>query len=393
MSGKAKILLVISALFTLAMGLSNVFVNIFLWKKSNNFMVIAQYNLMHYALVPPAFILAGRLSKKKNGIWALRFGIIFFITFFGFILLLKDNVAEYVIPVGALFGIAAGFYWLSYHVLSFDFTSTENRDTFNGFNGGISGIFGALAPITSAFIINANTVSAGYTIVFSSSLILFVILILVSLMLRADNYGTRLNHDKIFKNNCEDWKNLRRSIAVWGFRDVIIGFLIIVLVYRSTGSELAVGKFSLFASLISSAAYIAEQKLIKPKLRLISMLLGAILMFAAVWGLVINISYPSLLFFMILDSASVPFFLVPLASASFNIISVRHEEDLRVEYIINKEIMLNSGRFISTVILMGILTFFRNETHLNYFLLFIGCAQLISMVFLRKVKVFRPDKL
>ena len=391
MSGKAKILLVISALFTLAMGLSNVFVNIFLWKKSNNFIVIAQYNLMHYALIPPAFMLAGRLSKKKNGIWALRLGIIFFIMFFGFILILKNDVTKYVIPVGALFGIAGGFYWLSYHVLSFDFTSTENRDTFNGFNGGISGVCGAAAPITSAFIINSNSMSAGYTIVFSSSLILFIILILVSLMLKADNYGTRLNYSKIFKSNCEDWKNLKRSIALWGFRDVIIGFLIIVLVYKATGSELAVGKFSLFASLISSAAYIAEQKLIKPKLRLISMLLGAILMFVAVLGLVINISYSSLLFFMILDSAFVPFFLVPLSSASFNIISLQHEEDLRVEYIINKEIMLNSGRFISTVILIGLLTFFGNESHLNYFLLFVGCAQLFSMAFLRKLKVFRPD--
>lgn len=70
MSKKAKTLLVVSALFTLAMGLSNVFVNIFLWKKTNDFTVIALYNLMHYIFVPITFIFAGWLSKMKNGIWS-----------------------------------------------------------------------------------------------------------------------------------------------------------------------------------------------------------------------------------------------------------------------------------------------------------------------------------
>lgn len=389
MSKKAKILLVISAIFTLAMGLSNVFVNIFLWKKSNNFMVIAQYNLMHYVLVPPTFILAGWLSKKKNGIWSLRLGILFFIVFFGFILFLRNSVTRYVFPIGALYGIAAGFYWLAYHVLSFDFTSTENRDSYNGFNGSISGVCGAIAPITSAYIIEKNTLNNGYTIVFSTSLILFVILIGISFMLKADNYGTKLKFSRIISSNCMDWRNLRKSIFAWGFRDVIIGFLIIVLVFKATGSELAVGKFSLYASLISSTAFYVEQKIIKPKLRLVSMFFGAIFMFIAVWGLVANISYGSLILYMIMDAAFVPFFLVPLASASFNIISTQHEEDLRVEYIINKEIMLNSGRIVSISILLALLSFYANADSLNYFLFFIGFAQLVSLIFLRRLKIWK----
>ncbi|MDF2985387.1 MAG: hypothetical protein K0R50_897 [Eubacterium sp.] len=389
MSKKAKILLVISALFTMAMGLSNVFVNIFLWKKSNNFIVIAQYNLMHYVLVPPTFILAGWLSKKKNGIWSLRLGILFFILFFGFILFLQNSVTRFIFPIGALYGIAAGFYWLAYHVLSFDFTSTENRDTYNGFNGSISGVCGAVAPITAAYIIDKNILTNGYTIVFSTSLILFVILIGISFLLKADNYGTKLKFKKIFSGNCNDWNNLRKSIAAWGFRDVIIGFLIIVLVFKATGSELAVGKFSLYASLISSAAFYVEQKIIKPGLRLVSMLFGAILMFIAVWGLVANISYGSLIFYMIMEAAFVPFFLVPLASASFNIISIQHEEDLRVEYIINKEIVLNGGRIVSISILIALLSFYKNPNSLNYFLFFIGLAQLVSLIFLRRLKIWK----
>ncbi len=389
MSKKAKILLAVSAVFTLAMGLSNVFVNIFLWKKSGNFVVIAQYNLMHYFFVPVTFIFAGWLSKRKNGIWALRLGIVFFIIFFGLILLLEKNVTVYVFPLGILFGIASGFYWLAFHVLSFDFTSTGDRDTFNGFNGSISGICGAAAPITAAYIINKNINSMGYTIVFAMSLILFVILILISFLLKTEHYGKRLDFKHVSGGNCQDWKKLRKAIAAWGFRDVIIGFLIVVLVFKATGSEWAVGQFSLYASLISSTAYLIEQKFIKPRLRLLSMLVGAILLFIAVWGLVLKISYGSLLLYVILDAAFTPFFLVPMSSASFNIISLRHEEDLRVEYIINKEISLNAGRIVSAVILISLLSFFKYERDLNYFLLFIGCAQLVSLFFLWRLSLWK----
>ncbi len=389
MSKKAKLLLTVSALFTLAMGISNVFLNILLWKESKNFIVLAKYNLMQYIFLPITFIFAGWLSKRKNGIWSLRLGILSFIILFGLILLFEDKISKFVLLFGVLYGVAAGFYWLAFHVLSFDFTSTKNRDTYNGYNGSIAGICGAIAPISSAYIINKNFLGMGYTIVFSISLSLFVVLILVSLLIKAEYYGSKINYKKVFGSNSQDWSLLRKGLFMWGFRDVIIGFLIIVLVFKSTGSEWSVGTFSLIASVISSVAYVVEQKLVKPKSRLKSMLIGAILMFTAVWGLVVNIRYGTLMLYMVVESASLPFFLVPFSSASFNIISLQHQDDLRLEYIINKEIMLNIGRIISLTVLIGLLWFFKYDRSLNYFLLLIGCTQLIALYFLRKMRVWR----
>ncbi len=389
MSKKAKLLLTVSALFTLAMGISNVFLNILLWKESKNFIVLAKYNLMQYIFLPITFIFAGWLSKRKNGIWSLRLGILSFIILFGLILLFEDKISNFVLLFGVLYGVAAGFYWLAFHVLSFDFTSTKNRDTYNGYNGSIAGICGAIAPISSAYIINKNFLGMGYTIVFSISLSLFVVLILVSLLIKAEYYGSKINYKKVFGSNSQDWSLLRKGLFMWGFRDVIIGFLIIVLVFKSTGSEWSVGTFSLIASVISSVAYVVEQKLVKPKSRLKSMLIGAILMFTAVWGLVVNIRYGTLMLYMVVESASLPFFLVPFSSASFNIISLQHQDDLRLEYIINKEIMLNIGRITSLTVLIGLLWFFKYDRSLNYFLLLIGCTQLIALYFLRKMRVWR----
>lgn len=388
MSKKAKILLVISGLFTLAMGLSNVFVNIFIWKNSNDFVVIAKYNLMHYIFVPITFILGGWITKSKNGVWSLRVGITFFVVFFLLILTFKESILNYIYPLGVLFGIAAGFYWVAFHVLSFDFTSTDNRDTFNGFNGSVAGVCGAIAPITSAFIIARNN-SKGYTIVFAMSLAIFVVLILVSLLLKSkEYYGKKLDFHCVLRAHCNGWKEIRRSIAVWGIRDVVIGFLISILLFKTAGTELAVGKLSTLAALVMSCAYIAEQKLIKPKRRVFSMHMGAILMFIGVLGLVIKINYGTLLFYILVDALFLPFFMVPLSSASFNVVNRNHEEDLRIEYVINKEIALNTGRIASTVLLILLLSYIKYDRVLNYFLLFIGSAQLVSIFFLRKLRIW-----
>ncbi|WFD11593.1 MFS transporter [Tepidibacter hydrothermalis] len=388
MSKEAKILLIISGLFTLAKGLSNVFVNIFLWKKSNDFIMIAQYNLIQYIFLPISFTIAGWLSKKKNGVWALRIGIVFYILFFILIILIKDNIIKYIYPLGILFGIAGGFYWLAFDVLSFDFTSTNNRDTFNGYNGFMAGIPAAIAPFAAAYIIDRGNNTTGYMIVFLLSLISFVILILISLLLRSQHYGQKLNFKKIIGSNNFDWNNLRKSTAAWGLRDVVILFLLNILIYKTTGSEMELGKLFFIAYLISSASYILEQKFIKPKRRMFALHIGTILMFISVLGLVFKINYYSILFFIVLDAIAVPFFYVPMTSATFNVLSQHNEENMRIEYIINRDIALNTGRIVSTTLLMIFLTFIKNERVLNYFLLFIGSGQLIALYFLKKLKIW-----
>ncbi|MDF2614178.1 MAG: hypothetical protein K0S71_1964 [Clostridia bacterium] len=388
MCKKAKILLIVSGLFTFAMGLSNVFVNIFLWKKSNDFMIIAKYNLIHYIFIPITFLIAGWLAKKKNGIWSLRIGIASFMLFFVFILFIKDRMTEYIYPLGCLLGIASGFYWLAFHMLSFDFTSINNRDTFNGLNGSIVGAVNAAAPFTAAYIIERSRNTFGYTIVFSISLAVFAVLILISLLLKSERYGEKIAFKKIFITANKEWKLLRNAFSLWGLRDVVMLFLINILIYQTTGSEMALGKLTFFSFLLVSLSCMLQQKIIKPRRRVFSITLGASAMFIAVIGLVVKIDYMFLIWYIFIDAAFIPFFTVPMSSAAFNLLSRSHEEEYRTEYIISKEFALNTGRIISTSILILLLTFFKNPRLLNYFLLFIGSAQLGALFFLRKIKTW-----
>ena len=118
------------------------------------------------------------------------------------------------------------------------------------------------------------------------------------------------------------------------------------------------------------------------------MTIGALAMFIAVIGLVIKIDYIFLVIYIFIDAVFMPFFTVPMASAAFNILSRNHEEEFRTEYIINREFALNTGRIMSTSLLIILLTFIKSPRVLNYFLLFLGSAQLGTLFFLRKLKTW-----
>ncbi len=386
MSKEAKILLVISALFTFAMGLSNIFVNVFFWKQTNDYIVIAIYHLTHYIFTPVTFILAGILAKKKNGIWALRIGLLAYSLFFIMILFLGGRGTYRIYLLGVIYGAATGFYWLAFNTLSFDFTHINNRDTWNGFNGCCCGITAAVSPMISAYIISSYSGIKGYNVVFAMTLATFVVLTAVSLLLRCRNYGYRLDHRRAYSRNNDEWGNIRLATALWGFRDVIIVFLVNILTIEVTGSEISLGKLTLASSLVSSASYVLVQKVIKPPRRRLAILLGVLGTSVAVLVLSANVAYGTLVFYIMMDAFFLPFFLIQLNSATFNVIDRNHENNMRIEYMINKDIVLNGGRIVSVLILIALLILFRPPEILRGYLILLGLVPIAAGYFLGKLR-------
>ena len=222
--------------------------------------------------------------------------------------------------------------------------------------------------------------------VFTMTLATFVILTLVSMLLRCKSYGRRLDFKKAFSRNCEEWSIVRTSTTLWGFRDVIIVFLVNILTIEATKSELSLGKLTLISSLVSSASYVLVQRVIKPHHRRLSILIGVFGSSIAVLALTIKVVYGTLVFYIMMDAFLLPFFLIQLNSATFNVIDRNHEEDMRIEYIINKDLVLNGGRIISVLILITLLSLFKAARTLKFYLLFLGVVPIVSGYFLGKLR-------
>lgn len=354
-------LLVIGGLYSLGIFLSNTFVNIYLWKQAGDYVTIAMYNLGVYIFQPLAFIVAGKIAKKVDRIIVLRVGVIFLSLFFLSVLLIADSAAKYNFLLGSLLGVGFGFYWLAYDVLTFEITEPETRDFFNGFLGILESFGGMVGPLAAGIIISKMTDNIGYTVIFALSFGMFILAVVLSFFLKR-----RLAEGKFYfghilseRRRNKNWKNILYAQTFQGLREGIFLFVITIWVFVSTKSEFSLGVFNLTLSALSFIFYFIATKYITPSRRKKAILIGGIILFGAVFIILFSKYYVLLLLYAILVGMAYPIIHVPYASLAYDVIGkANHAKELRVEYIVVKELFVNIGRVASIVVfLLGIFMF------------------------------------
>ncbi len=188
LSREAKILLVVGVLFTTSTSLSGTFVNVYLWRAKSDFGMIGYFNFFHYLSIPAAFYMGGRLTRRNSASLSLRIGLILHMAFFLSILAVKLRAPAFAVPLGILLGLAAGFYWIAFQILTFDLTSRMNRDTYNSTLGTLFSISNMLSPLTSGYIISTMPEFNGYRLIFLISAALYTAIWLISHLLKTKPY-------------------------------------------------------------------------------------------------------------------------------------------------------------------------------------------------------------
>ncbi|NMD71860.1 MFS transporter [Bacillus sp. DNRA2] len=390
-----KFLLIIGGLYAISTSLSNTFVNIYLWKQSGQFSDIGLYNLAVVVLQPITFILAGRWAKKIDRVIVLRIGVSFLALFYLAVLFSGKNASALLLVLGSLLGIGYGFYWLAYNVLTFEITEPETRDFFNGFLGVLTSVGGMIGPIAAGFIISRLKNTIGYTTVFGLSLGLFSLAVFLSFFLkRRPSQGSycflRILTER--KNNVH-WRLITNAHFFQGFREGTFVFIISVFVFISTGSELALGTFGLLNSGVSFLAYFFVSRFIKEQHRKKSILIGGIILYASIFLIVFEITYPKLLVYAATIAVAYPLLLVPYMSMTYDIIGRAWKAaEMRIEYIVVREIFLNLGRFVSIGLFLVAVTFFNEEKSIPILLLIIGAGHSCIYFFIRKINLSQMRK-
>jgi YQGE family putative transporter len=385
-----SLLLIIGGTYSLSVALSNTFVNIYLWKQTGEYSDLALYNLSIVILQPLTFILAGRWAKKIDRVKVLRVGVSFLALFYLMVLITGKNASTYLLLLGSLLGIGYGFYWLAYNVLTFEITEPETRDFFNGFLGILSSTGGMIGPIAAGFIITRFEKFTGYTIVFGISLSLFALAVFLSFSLKPRPANGKYCFKRILdeRKKNENWRLITNANFFQGLREGTFLFIISVFVYISTGSELALGTFGLINSGISFIAYYAASRLIKKNKRKKAILVGGIILYLAVLLIVWDINYVKLLIYAAMIAVAYPLLLVPYMSTTYDIIgSAWKAAEMRIEYIVVREIFINLGRIVSILSFLAAVTWFDPEKSIPILLLFIGAGHSLIYLFVRKVQI------
>lgn len=383
------LLLLIGGFYALSIALSNTFVNVYLWKQSGEFVDLALYNLAAVVFQPITFILAGRWAKKIDRVIVLRLGVISLSVFFFTVLFLGERANEFLLVLGALLGIGFGFYWLAFNVLTFEITEPDTRDFFNGFLGLLTSFAGMIGPILSGFIITRMEKFTGYTVIFTVSLCLFVVAVLMSFMLKRRSAEGKFYFRRILaerKNNA-NWRHILHAHFFQGLREGTFIFVIVVWVYIATGSELAIGTYGLVASAVQFIGYYAVTRLVKSDMRKKSILIGGSILYAAIFLIVFDLSFTKLIMYGVVISIAYPMLLVPYVSLTYDVIGKSwRAAEMRVEYIVVRELFLNLGRITSVLAFLVTITLFPEEKGIPIILIILGAGHSLIYFFVRHVR-------
>jgi len=388
------LLLVIGGLYSLSIALSNTFVNIYLWKQTGKYSDIAFFNLSTVILQLLTFILAGRWAKKIDRVIVLRIGVIFLALFYVLVLVFGTNASTYLLLLGSFLGVGYGFYWLAYNVLTFEITEPDTRDFFNGFLGILSSAGGMIGPIAAGIIITKFEKYTGYTIVFGLSLALFALAVFMSFSLKPRPSSGSYCFMRIVneRKQNENWRLITNANFFQGLREGTFAFVISVFVYLSTGSEMSLGTFGLLNSGVSFVAYYFASRLIKQKNRKKAILIGGIILYASVLLIVWDVSFVKLLIYGGMIAIAYPLLLVPYMSTTYDVIGTGWKAaEMRIEYIVVREIYLNLGRIISIVSFLVGITWFKAENSIPILLLILGAGHSCIYFFLKRVHLPAPE--
>lgn len=396
LDGQTRLLLIVNALFGLANALSGTFVNVYLWRVKQDFAMIGWFSLSAQTAGILAFILAGKWVKERNKMNVLRAGIAFSAVFYMLVLLLGKQAARWVIPLGAVQGLSGAFYWLAYNVIYFEVTERDNRDKFNGWAGLIGSGIGMAAPWFSGFVITRMQGAAGYRLIFSISLGVFVFAAILSFFL--NKRPVQPNFEwwyglKQLQRRGSVWRSAFPALAAQGIREGVFGFLIGLMVYIATKNELQLGTYALITSAVSLFAYVAAGKWIRPERRSRMMFIGAVSMVLVILLFYWEVNYTALVIFGVVVAMAYPLFGIPITSTVFDLIGMTKESaEHRVELVILREAALSLGRIAGTAAFIAVVSMTTKPLHLVTLMLILGVSPVFSWLFLRGALSRPPDK-
>jgi YQGE family putative transporter len=251
-----------------------------------------------------------------------------------------------------------------------------------------------IGPIVSGFVISRFAGDIGYKSIFSISLGLFFCAVILSLFLkRRHAHGRYLLLDvlKERKRNV-NWRMITNAHFFQGIREGTFIFVIGVLVFITTGSEFALGKYGLINSAVAFVFYYLATRLITKKMRKKSILIGGILLYASIFLLLFDLTYPKLIMYAIAIAIAYPMLLVPYISLTYDVIGRSwNAAEARIEYIVVRELFLNLGRITSILLFILAITLFDEKQSIPILLAVIGSGHSFIYFFIRKVTLLESN--
>lgn len=152
-----------TSIINIAQIIFGVFINFYLWEKTNDFSLVVYYNLGYFLSVPLISLLVGFMSEKLNIGLVYKIGLILFIIFGIIIIFVKSINPINAFIIGAIFGGFGAFRFIPSNILFFAIVRKEVANSFSALSSQIWNVINIIFPFLISLIIGFSN---DYRIVF-----------------------------------------------------------------------------------------------------------------------------------------------------------------------------------------------------------------------------------
>jgi MFS transporter, YQGE family, putative transporter len=350
---RASTMVLVHGAYTAANLLAGTFLSIFLWRASHDLAPIALYSGLSALMIPAAFIANGLIWRGMGAGASIRVGLFGCGLSYLVILLLGSDAPHWVVVLGLLRGVAEGFYWSGFHLVTYDTTSDRDRDRYFGAQA-TAGLFltATLPPAAGAIILAGARVGGayrGYQLVFAlATVVLMAAMVLAGRLPSSARERLSLRRVATLARRNPDWRWVTRARLADGFTGSLIGLVLTILMFLVLKNEQQVGNFNGLMGLLGVGISLGLAAFIKPKHRIACALVGGALLVLSTFLLPLYLTAWAIVGFGLLRAIGGPLHGNALAPVALQVIDRDPTPQARrYDYIVHQELCLGIGRVLS----------------------------------------------
>ncbi len=384
-----KKLLLANFIYSFAIAFLNLFVNAYIFSKTDNATVVI-YNFGLYTGLPIVFALNGVFLRKVSIKVLYSLGMVVSAGTIFYMMLLKQPTALIFFVSGFLFGLCYGLHWANRNYLILDSTTNENRNYYVGSEFFLAQIAFLLTPLFSGWFISYGPESGLYNKDFAYQVLIGAIFIFCAFAAWVIMSGT-FKTPQIPAFFHFKFKALWNRMRLFTFlKGNIQGAQIILpslLIMNLVGAERELGIIASISAILSAITVYIVGRLAKPKDRILVLTISVIIF--CVSGFLHSILYSALsvLIWQVLQTMSDPLSYAAYNPIFYRAINVAAQMENRPEYtyVVDNEIVTNAGRIVGCFIFLAFIYYISDAFALRHYLTVVSIMQIATIFIVRKL--------
>ena len=234
---------------------------------NNNILPLGIYKLVDITTIWLVVFSLRNYCKSKNRVWLMRIGIVLYFIYFLAIILLKEQVVNYIYLIGMLYGLEEGFYYSVYNTIESDGIENKDREKYLGTYNAWKNIVSIIFPLFFGGLIEKS----GFINTIIVVLIIVALQIILSIVLKDNNIPKESKTDlKEFNDVIKEHPELKSIIRTnicsgLTYSEGALSYVITIYIIKVFSESVSLGIFTSIFSVISIIIGFLFVKVIKPK--------------------------------------------------------------------------------------------------------------------------------